>query len=147
MGTPQKLHGLAGSRPIMHLRLWLDTDSGLLFGPGRASLLDLIDRHGSLRQAAKELGISYRHAWGKLRETEDLLGYKLVDKAGSYREGYRLTPEGRQLKQMYETWLKEVENEAIERARAIFTCDTILREMEAEPTRQQPAFPLPKSEV
>jgi molybdate transport system regulatory protein len=129
---------LADGRPIMHLRLWLDTEDGLLFGPGRAALLDLIDRHGSLRQAAKELGISYRAAWGKLRKTEDLLGYKLVDKGGSYKEGYRLTPEGRELKNRIDTWYNTVEKTAIDKAREIFACNTILRENEADNKNRPP---------
>jgi molybdate transport system regulatory protein len=132
MNSDRDPDALADRLPVMHLRLWLDTQDGLLFGPGRAELLELIDRYGSLRQAVKELGISYRAAWGKLRKTEKLLGYKLVDKAGSYKEGYRLTPEGRALKEKFDTWYREVENDAIDRARTIFTCDTILREHETE---------------
>lgn len=132
MDSRNEHNRLGDSRPVMHLRLWLDTDDGLLFGPGRAALLELIDRYGSLRQAAKELGISYRAAWGKLRKTEDLLGYKLVDKAGSYKVGYRLTPEGRELMNKFDRWRSEIENAAINRAREIFACNTILRENEAE---------------
>ncbi len=79
---------------IMHLHLWLETDKGLLFGPGRAELLECIERLGSLRKAADDLGMSYRAAWGKIKRTEEALGYKLIDKAGSYKEGYRLTPVG-----------------------------------------------------
>jgi molybdate transport system regulatory protein len=111
--------------PVMHLRLWLDTGGGLLFGPGRAELLDLIERFGSLRKAAIELGISYRAAWGKLRKTEKALGYKLVDKGGSYKEGYHLTEEGRLLKDRFDHWQKEVENDALAKARAIFGWDNI----------------------
>jgi molybdate transport system regulatory protein len=114
--------------PVMHLRLWLDTGGGLLFGPGRAELLDLIDRFGSLRKAAIELGISYRAAWGKLRKTEKALGYKLVDKGGSYKEGYHLTDAGRLLKDKFDRWHKEVEDDALERARTIFGCENIERE-------------------
>jgi molybdate transport system regulatory protein len=128
MSTESDQKGISQCQPIMHLRLWLDTEDGLLFGPGRANLLDLIDRHGSLRQAAKELGISYRAAWGKLRKTEEVLGFKLIDKGESYKEGYRLTEAGRQIKENFARWYKEVEDDALEKARTIFTCDNIERE-------------------
>ena len=33
-------------------------------GPGKASLLDIIDKTGSISAAAREMGMSYRKAWG-----------------------------------------------------------------------------------
>jgi molybdate transport system regulatory protein len=109
----------------MHLRLWLDTGEGLLFGIGRAELLNAIDHHGSLRKAAQELGISYRAAWGKIKRTEEALGYKIIDKAGSYKEGYRLTEAGRALKENFDRWHKEVADTALARARIIFGSESI----------------------
>ena len=51
----------------------------LKFGDGRARLLELIDERGSLRQAAGELRMSYRNAWGYLRELEKAAGFKFVN--------------------------------------------------------------------
>lgn len=112
----------------MHLHLWLETDKGLLFGPGRAELLECIDRLGSLRKAADDLGMSYRAAWGKIKRTEEALGFKLIDKVGSYKEGYRLTEAGRELKERFSRWRREVEEDALARARDIFSCTTIQSE-------------------
>jgi len=109
----------------MHLHLWLETDKGLIFGPGRAELLECIERLGSLRKAAEELGMSYRAAWGKIKATEEALGFKLIDKAGSYKEGYRLTRAGRELNERFGRWRREVEEDALKKARAIFLCKTI----------------------
>jgi molybdate transport system regulatory protein len=114
--------------PVMHIRIWLGTEEGNLFGPGRAELLDLIDRFGSLRKAAIELGISYRAAWGKIRKTEKILGYKIVDKGGSYKEGYHLTEAGRALKDKFNQWHSDVQNNAFEKARTIFGWDNITQE-------------------
>jgi len=111
----------------MHLRLWLATGQGVLFGLGRADILCAIERHGSLRKAAEELGISYRAAWGKIKRSEALLGFKLVEKAASQREGCRLTEAGRDLKEKFDRWYKEVEDNAIEKARTIFADKTIRR--------------------
>ncbi len=79
------------------LRVWVIFGKRLKFGDGRARLLELIDEHGSLRKAAAELGMSYRHAWGYLRELEKAAGFKLVERApgGTSRSGMRLTGSGR----------------------------------------------------
>lgn len=122
---------------VMHLHLWLETDKGLIFGPGRAELLKSIERLGSLRKAAEELGMSYRAAWGKIKRTEEVLGFKVVDKAGSYKEGYRLTCAGRDLKERFDRWRHEVEEDALQKARAIFSCKTIESEEQGREHRPE----------
>ncbi len=49
------------SRLAVRFRLDLDTRSSV--GPGKIALLEQIGRVGSLSQAARELGMSYRRAW------------------------------------------------------------------------------------
>jgi len=110
---------------VMHLHLWLETEKGIFFGPGRAELLDMIEQYGSLRKAAEELGMSYRAAWGKLKRTEEVLGFKLVDRTRNYKEGYRLTDSGRALREKFGRWIEEVEQDALNKARTMFVCETI----------------------
>lgn len=98
------------------LHLWLEDGDGEGFGSGRIELLCGIDRHGSLNQAAKELGMSYRGAWGKLRKAEQIVGVPLVQAHGAKREGCRLTPEGRQLLDFFEVWRRDVALFAARRA-------------------------------
>ncbi len=43
-------------------------------------LLTLIHSKGAILQAAKSLGLSYRHAWGLLREAENIFGAPLLQK-------------------------------------------------------------------
>ena len=43
-------------------------------------LLDSIQTEGAILQAAKGLGLSYRHAWGLLREAESVFGTPLLEK-------------------------------------------------------------------
>ena len=50
------------------LRVWVTFGEDLKFGDGRARLLALIDERGSLKKAAQALEMSYRNAWGYLRE-------------------------------------------------------------------------------
>ena len=106
--------------PRVRLHMWLDTDGGVFFGSGRAMLLEGIERHGSLTKAAAEMGMSYRAAWGKIKETEKILGFQLIEKSGSNRDGYRLTPFGQMLKEKFMLWFESVEADALRRAREIF---------------------------
>jgi molybdate transport system regulatory protein len=68
-------------------------------GEGRLALLDAITVTGSINQAAKHLGMSYKSAWSKIRSTETRCGAKIVhtDRAA----GSRLTAEGRALLERY----------------------------------------------
>ena len=63
------------------LRVWVTFGDELKFGDGRARLLALIDEYGSLRQAAEDFKMSYRHAWGYLRDLEQAAGFKFVERA------------------------------------------------------------------
>lgn len=61
------------------LRLWLEDEEGhMLFGEGLQRLLREIQAKGSLSQGAEAMGMSYRHAWGKIRKAEERLGYEIV---------------------------------------------------------------------
>ena len=93
------------------LRVWIAFGDELKFGDGRASLLGLIDERGSLRQAAAELGMSYRNAWGYLSDLEDAAGFKLLERVpgGGPRSGMRLTAEGKALVVRYARFRRGLE--------------------------------------
>jgi len=48
-------------------KMWVVEDNEVVFGDGRRRLLEILERTGSLNQAAKELKMSYRAAWGKVK--------------------------------------------------------------------------------
>jgi molybdate transport system regulatory protein len=106
-------------RPTVRLHLWLEAGNGLGFGLGRAFLLERVDRFGSLRKAAEDMGMSYRAAWGKIRKSEEVLGIKLIAQTGSRKQGCQLTEVGRQLMESYLKWFEVVEREAVARAEEI----------------------------
>ena len=54
------------------------------------TLLAAIQESGAIAQAARSVGLSYRHAWGQVKRAEALFGHALVD-AGRGR-GSTLTP-------------------------------------------------------
>lgn len=102
--------------PIVRLHLWLETQDGLFFGLGRAQLLQKVADQGSLRKAAEELGMSYRAAWGKLRKSEEILCFRLIEQSGSKRAGCHLAEDGRKLLENFLRWFEEVETEAVKKA-------------------------------
>ena len=54
-----------------------------MIGEGGAELLQAVDQRGSLAEGARQIGWSYRHAWGYIRRAEEVLGVSLVaTKAG-----------------------------------------------------------------
>ena len=59
-------------------KLWLELDDRFMIGDGGLRLLEGIVLHGSLAEAVREIGWSYRHAWGYLRRAEGVLGVALV---------------------------------------------------------------------
>ncbi len=104
---------VAGLRPKS--KIWIEIDGEVVFGGGRMALFEAIDRYGSIRQAALNLGMSYRAAWGKIKATEQRLGFELVEKhAGGSQSGAVLTPEAREMLVLYhkfkEDSVKAVDN-------------------------------------
>jgi molybdate transport system regulatory protein len=97
------------------IQFWLEKNGELILGSGRRDLLRMIRELGSLNRAAKELGMSYRAAWGKIRETEKLLGWKLVAVEGR-RKHMALTPQTEDLLDRYQRF----EEEAMEAVTRIY---------------------------
>jgi molybdate transport system regulatory protein len=66
-------------------------------GPGKADLLEAIDRAGSISGAGRELGMSYRRTWLLVAEMNRCWRERLVDTTagGGERSGARLTDQGR----------------------------------------------------
>jgi molybdate transport system regulatory protein len=92
----------------LRFKIWLaeesDAGGGGILGEGRFQLLFAIDRAGSLRKAAEQLGISYRKAWGDIRAAETHLGFELVNRqrGGNAGGSSVLTERARQLLQAFE---------------------------------------------
>ena len=107
-------------RPMVRLHIWLESGDELFFGAGRAQLLMNVHRLGSLKKAAEDMGMSYRAAWGKIRQSEQVLGVKLIAKRGTRRDGLQLTRFGSMLADMYQKWFDAVEAAALEQAEDIF---------------------------
>jgi molybdate transport system regulatory protein len=102
-------------------KIWVELDARPVFGDGKARLLQAVAETGSIRAAAQRLRMSYRAAWGRLREMERRLGAPLaVRRAGGLKGGgSQLTPFGTELLRRYLRFrrgLNAVVDERFERA-------------------------------
>ena len=91
-------------------KIWMEQDGSVAFAEGRRMLLEAVERLGSLNAAAKELGMSYRAAWGKIKATEKALGLRLLDvtTGGKGGGGAKLTDEARELVSLYNNYIKKM---------------------------------------
>ena len=79
--------------------IWLSADGEKLGGSARMALLAQLAQSGSITQAAKAVGMSYKGAWDAIDTMNNLAGEPLVERAagGKGGGGTRLTPRGQQL--------------------------------------------------
>ncbi len=76
--------------------IWLEREGQVLFGKGREELLEAVEELHTLSAAARKLNMSYRAAWGRLRASEERLGFNLIEKSDTHK-GMQLTAEGKEL--------------------------------------------------
>ncbi len=103
-------------------RIWIDRDGRAFLGGGRVALLECIASTGSISQAARELGISYRKAWGMVEAMERTAEEPMVerDSGGKGGGGTRLTAYGRRAVKVFrqmEQQCRDRVDELMEQAR------------------------------
>jgi len=103
-------------------KLWIEVDGNPVFGRGRRFLLEAIDKYGSINQAAKEINISYRKAWGYIKAMEERLGIKLIERQTGGRNGGGavLTKDAREFLKKYEQMEEGIREMVDERFKNIF---------------------------
>jgi molybdate transport system regulatory protein len=82
------------------VKVWLEARGSYAFGLGISDILRAVGRAGSIKQAAADLGLSYRYVWARVKEAEEALGLRLVATRVGGDPGARrsaLTPEARRL--------------------------------------------------
>ena len=80
-------------------RFWLNREGHGYLGAGRIALLEHIDECGSISQAARRIGMSYKTAWDAVEAMNNLAERPLVVRAtgGKGGGGTHLTEYGRQV--------------------------------------------------
>ena len=100
------------ARYKVRTKLWLhDEEGNVIFGMGRTKMLEAIERCGSISAAAKELKMSYRAVWARIKATEERLGGQpllICSKGGVSGGGATLTPFAKDLIKQYRALRKGV---------------------------------------
>lgn len=93
-----------GDRLDVRGSIWISVGGDSLGGHGRVALLRAVDQHGSITQAAKAFGMSYKAAWDAINRMNELSRTPLIERAVGGRGGgsTRLTEHGRRLIERYE---------------------------------------------
>ena len=87
----------------LRLRHWVYINDTKFFGPGRLELLQHIEATGSIAQAAKAMGLSYKKAWTMV-DSLNSLGqnpYVVTQKGGAEGGGTLLTETGKKVMEAY----------------------------------------------
>ena len=88
----------------IRLRHWVYVDNAKFFGPGRLELLEHIQATGSIAQAAKAMGLSYKKAWTMVDALNNVgkSPYVITQKGGAEGGGAVLTETGRKVMEAYQ---------------------------------------------
>ncbi len=99
----------------MHAKVWLNIYNDYKpeargFGRGIVMLLDNIEETGSIKKAAKTMGMAYSKAWKVLTAVESEFGIRLLEREG--HRGSSLSPQARLLLDAYKNALEEIDDAA-----------------------------------
>lgn len=82
----------------------------IFFGPGVLTLLRLTEKLESLNAAAKSMKLSYSKAYKMIHESENTMGFKLLDRkiGGANGGGSKLTQDCIEFLEVYEEFCNEL---------------------------------------
>src|SRR3954466_11219958 len=91
-------------------KVWLTLHGSFLMGPNYFRFLRAVDETGTIRQAGKAVGWSYRTCLNRVRRMEGILGRQVLETArgGTSGGGARLSPEGQRLVKIFEHWQRDM---------------------------------------
>ncbi|ADL08217.1 winged helix-turn-helix domain-containing protein [Thermosediminibacter oceani] len=93
-------------------KIWIEHEGKQVFGDGIYRLLQLVEKYGSINQAAAAQKMSYRQAWGKIKKIEKRLGVKLLERhrGGENGGGAVLTETGKAMMSRYGELVDKIES-------------------------------------
>lgn len=77
----------AGPAARLAGRLWVERDGETYLAWGRVVLLERVREYGSISQAARSMGMGYRHAWRLIDQVNRQAPVPLVERAAGGRGG------------------------------------------------------------
>jgi len=73
-------------------KIWLeDEKNDSILGEEKCNFLKTVEETGSLNEAVKKYGYTYRKTWDNLNKIEKKLGFKLLDRQRGGKEGGKTT--------------------------------------------------------
>ena len=109
---PESIKPMENTKPLfIRSKIWIEDDSGkVVFGLGRFKIFEAIQRNGSIQAAAKELKMSYRAVWGRIKATEERIGRQTLIRnvGGASGGGSRLTPFAQMLVEQFQQLHKNI---------------------------------------
>ena len=95
------------ARPAVRVLL----GEAIAMGPGKAALLEAVERAGSISGAARDMGMSYRQAWLLVDTMNGCFSEPLVESAtgGTGGGGARITQLGHEVLRQYRAMEKKAE--------------------------------------
>lgn len=102
-----------------------------MIGPGKAELLERIERCGSIAAAGREMGMSYKRAWQLIRTLNAMFRAPLVDstRGGASGGGAVLTENGHRVLALYRAFEAEAAGAG---ASQLAELQTLLRDIPGE---------------
>ena len=96
----RKSTGVLAIQPRLRIRVGED----IALGPGKAELLELVQRTGSITEAAKQMGMSYMRAWKLIQTMNQCFKGELVlaNRGGKRGGGATVTEFGRKALRLYQ---------------------------------------------
>ena len=93
------------SKPRLKLHVRILSEEQIAFGPGKAELLEAIQRTGSISQAAKSMNMSYRRAWQLVDTMNQCFQSALVETqtGGTHGGGAVITELGQMILKKFRT--------------------------------------------
>ncbi len=95
------------AHPGVRTKIYVQSD---MIGSGKIDLLRLIQKHGSITGAAREMGVGYRRAWFLIETIQRCFEGPLIEtRRGGRNNGSRLTPLGIELIRRYDAHTAHIE--------------------------------------
>ena len=88
------------------IKVWFAWKGGFLMGPNYFRFLEAIEKTGTIREAGKVAGWSYRTCLNRIRRMEAVLGGTVLvtSRGGASHGGAALTPEVRRMVKLFGRW-------------------------------------------
>jgi len=116
-------------RPRLRIRIVFGDEE--MIGPGKAELLERIDRCGSIAAAGREMGMSYKRAWQLIGTLNAMFSEPVVDstRGGPGGGGAVLTEAGRKVLGLYRAFETDAADAGAARLAAL---QALLRDISEE---------------